>query len=410
MKNYKHQQDILEKNPDKRGLFLGTGSGKTRLASLLARSNTLVICPKTVRDAKTWEREWVNVGNDIDYLTVVSKEQFKKLWRDLPRYDTIIGDEAHTLAGVQPSEYQKNYKKFPKKSQIYEAVESYLEEHKPERIYMLTATPIPNPMVVYGLATLLGYKWSYPQFRDTFYFEKSRNIWLVKKTLKHKEKLATVVNHIGEVGRLQDWFDVPDQTYKTHTVEVTKGQNDCVMELQMLYPDPLVQLGKRHMLEQGIFEEVFLNENKTQAIDSYVQEFGKVVVFARYTKQIEHYAEVLGKKYEVLTLTGKTKHRQQLLEKANSLKEVVLIVQSQISAGWEIPEFPCMIFASESYSYIDREQAEGRILRANKLKKNLYVTLVAGEIDRRVRTTIDTKADFVEKMHAENICNQKKLI
>ena len=54
---YDHQKKILEEDPKKTGLFLSTGSGKSRIAMLLAEGNTLVIAPKTVRDAKTWEKE-----------------------------------------------------------------------------------------------------------------------------------------------------------------------------------------------------------------------------------------------------------------------------------------------------------------------------------------------------------------
>ena len=54
---------------------------------------------------------------------------------------------------------------------------------------------------------------------------------------------------------------------------------------------------------------------------------------------------------------------------------------------------PVVIFANESYKYIDREQGEGRVLRANKLKKNLYVTLIAGDIDKQVRSNIENKKD-----------------
>lgn len=413
MKNYNHQQKIINADPIKRGLFLGTGSGKTFLSLQLARGSTLVICPKTIRDEKVWEREWKLLYNpfkdDFCKLFVLSKEDFKKQADLLPRFDTIIGDEAHTLAGIHPATYQKNYVKYPKTSQIYTKLVHYIAKTKPQRVYMLTATPMPNPMVVYGLGTILGYKWSYKDFRDMFYWEKARNIWLVKKGKTEKEKLAKIVNNIGEIGRLEDFFDVPEQTYKDHYVEATKEQNGLVKELQLEYPDPLVQLGKRHQLEQGIYNGENIKENKTKVIEQYLQEFKKVIVFARYTKQIEYYEEYFKGKYNTYTLTGKTKNRQLNFEEARESDECLFIVQSSISAGWELPDFPCMIFASESFSYVDREQAEGRILRANHLKKNLYITLICGQTDKKVRDNIANKEDFVEHMHAEKLLRNNKL-
>ncbi len=411
--NYHHQQKIIDANPKKIGLFLGTGAGKTRIALQLARGRTLVVCTKTIFEDRIWdrEREKLKLTEAPVRLMVMSKEKFKKTWQDLPHFDTLIGDEAHKLAGIQAATFQRNYKKYPRTSQIYDAMLGYVQKHNPERVYLLTATPIPKPMVVYGLAQILGYKWDFFEFRNDFYFEKSRNIWLVRKSKAVKERLARIVNHIGEVGRLQDWYDVPDQTYKTHDVGVTKEQVEALPELQLLYPDPLVQLGKRHQLEQGHFEGMSVLENKTDAIRQYVNEFGKVIVFARYTAQIERYCRELGITHQnVFSLTGKTTNRGQLLEKVNSLDEYILIVQSSISEGWEVPDCPCVIFASESFSYTDREQAEGRILRVKKLKKNLYVTLIAGEVDKKVRDNISNKHDFVEHMHAENICKNKKLV
>jgi len=398
---YAHQQAIIDKDPTHRGLFLGTGSGKTRIACLLARGRTLVVCPKTIAEDRVWEREWEELGLDPSMLKVVSKEKFKKHVKKIPRVMTFIGDEAHTLAGVQPSTYQVNYKKYPKTSQIFTATREYLQRAKPKRVYMLTATPIPNPMVVYGLAYLLGHHWNFGEFRDEFYYEIKRNIFVVNHS--KKEQLAQMVNDIGEVGKLDDWFDVPDQTYKTDSVELTTEQKRHIKDIRLLYPDPLVQVGKMHQLEQGIYEGNMVKENKTKAIATLADEFKKVVVFAKYTAQIKHYAKVLSKKYNVMTLTGDTKERGDVLDKANEAPEMIFIVQAQISAGWALPHYPIMAFASESYSYIDREQGEGRVQRVNNIKKNLYVTLVAGDVDRKVREIINKKQDFVIAMHAENI-------
>ncbi len=413
MNNYAHQQKIIDKDPIKRGLFFGTGSGKTRTALQLARGSTLMICPKTIRDEKVWEREldnsYSNLGS-LSTLTVLSKEDFKKQADTLPQFNTVIIDEAHTVAGCYPATFQKNYVKYPKTSQIYAKLVHYIAKTTPQRVYLLTATPMPKPMTVYGLGTILGYKWDFFKFRDMFYWEKARNIWLVKKGKTEKEKLAKIVNNIGEVGRLQDFFDLPDQVYKNHYIESTAPQRALVKELQLEYPDPLVQLGKRHQLEQGIYDGKNIKENKTKVIEQYLQEFKKVIVFARYTKQIEYYEEYFnGKNYNVAVLTGATKDRGSLMQHARDSEECIFIVQSSISAGWEAPDFPCMIFASESFSYVDREQAEGRILRANHLKKNLYVTLLCGQTDKKVRENIANKEDFVEHMHAEKLLRDKKV-
>jgi predicted helicase len=142
-------------------------------------------------------------------------------------------------------------------------------------------------------------------------------------------------------------------------------------------------------------------DNKIDAILDYALQFPKMVVFARYTAQVEKIRLALSKaSYKVLTLTGQTKNRQEVLADANQSAECIIIIQSQISAGYELPDFPVMIFASLDYSIVNKIQAEGRILRINNLKKNLYITLVAdSEIDQAVYKSIENKTDFAESIY-----------
>ena len=99
-------------------------------------------------------------------------------------------------------------------------------------------------------------------------------------------------------------------------------------------------------------------------------------------------------------MTGGTKERGELIAEVNKLDSYIFIVSAQISAGWELPECPVMIFASMTYSIVDRIQGEGRILRANALKKNLYITLITkGGVDEAVFKALENKQDFNEKLY-----------
>ena len=62
MQLYEHQRKIIAEDKKKCGLFLSTGSAKTRIALLLACGETLVICPKTLAENKTWENEVEKIG------------------------------------------------------------------------------------------------------------------------------------------------------------------------------------------------------------------------------------------------------------------------------------------------------------------------------------------------------------
>jgi superfamily II DNA or RNA helicase len=429
MNLYSHQQKIIDEDPKKCGLFLGTGSGKTRIALLLARGRTLVVCPKTQREDGNWERELFNLTTPQEKflkfvkdesrlpirLTVISKETFRRDHATLPAFDTVIVDEAHTVLGVTPNTRHRNKKEIPKASQLFEALESYLERTKPERLYLATATIMKSPFTVWAAMKLLGKRDGSMQdffaFRQKFYSRlpmPGREVWVPKSDKATKDDLAYYVRATGYVGRLQDFFDVPDQTFRTEHIELTAAQKARIKELPMEYPEPIVRIGKRHQVENGVLAgdefsegEIFPNK-KVERIIELAEEFPRMVIFAKYRAQIaalKRSLEIEG--YKVLTLTGDTKDRGLLLAEANKVSQCIFIAQAQISAGWELPEYPVMVFASRTYSFVDYSQAQGRILRANALKKNLYINLVVkGGVDEAVDRSLINKCDFSERVYA----------
>lgn len=408
---YNHQKEIIEENKPKTGVFLGTGGGKTRICLHLAEGKTLVIVPKTQFEDQNWQKEVKKSNLDID-LTVISKEMFRRDWEKLPPFDTLISDESHTISGVTPNTIWKNRQRIPKASQLFWSVYNYIQKHNPKRIYLATATPTRTPMAVWAAAKLLGYDWDFYKFRHTFYFPlpiPGREIYSPKADSKSKDKLAELVRKIGYVGRLEDWFDVPDQIYKTHYVEMTEEQKKLSKKVTLDYPDPLICFQKVDQVENGILigdeytESIKLKSPKVEAILDYANEFGRLLVFARYTLQIEQIKESLEKEgKKVLVLDGKTKDKGEVIEEANNSEECVVIAQAQISAGYELPDYPCVIFASMSGSQVDLVQGIGRVQRANNIKKNIYVYLVTrGRADMARFETLMDKKDFHERLYLE---------
>lgn len=426
MKLYAHQKAIVDDDPKKCGLWLGTGSGKTRTALMLARGTTLVVAPKTQVEDGNWEREFetmfpncakalklmeeVEGKRESPSLVVISKETFRRDAHKLPRYDTVIGDEAHTQLGVTPNIKWIRGKPYPKTSQLFEEFQKYIKRTKPDRLYLVTATIIKSPMTVWAAGIILGRNWDFYKWRDMFYFRlpmAGREVYQAKSDASTKEKLAKQVRGLGYVGRLNDFFDVPEQTFRTMYIPLTEKQKARIKELPLEYPDPLVLFGKKLQVENGVLsgdefsDPEYFDNGKVEAILDYSVEFPQLVVFARYRAQIDQIASALrktGKK--VLTLTGDTKDRATVISEANNSTDCVLIVSSQVSAGWELPKYPVMVFASMTFSVIDRIQAEGRILRANHLKKNLFITLVVkGGADEAVYANIEMKKDFDARVY-----------
>lgn len=410
---YKHQQKIIQEDPAIAGLFLGTGSGKTLIALSLARGKTLVICPKTQKEDRNWEREAQRSGLKID-LTVMSKEEFRKRAQNLARFDTVIVDEAHTCLGVTPNVRYVKRQAIPKTSQLFEELGLYVMRVKPARFYLCTATVIRSPMTVWGAAKLLGHQWNFYEFRETFYVKlpmPGREVWTAKTDTATKERLAAAVRKIGYVGRLDDFFDVPDQTHKVVHIELTEAQKTRIKELPLEYPEPIVRVGKIHQVENGVLAGDEFNtpetfeSKKIDAILDVALEYPRFIVFAKYTAQIAQIRGALEKEgYKVLTIEGETKDRGAVLKEAAQSEACIVVCQAQISAGWELKEYPTMVFASKTYSFVDYDQALGRIQRADNIKKNLYIHLVVkGGTDEAVHKSIENKKDFNEKIYVSKL-------
>ena len=424
MKLYEHQRKILEKNRKKCGIFLGTGGGKTLVALLLSEGTTLVICPKQQREDKTWQKNAEKFGIFLP-LTVISKEDLRRDWETLPPFDTVIADEVHTLLGVGADTRRRKGEEIPKTSQIYEAFSSYLQKHPPKRLYLCSATPMSKPMNVWALATLLGQKWNFYEFRQKYYVDIRmgfRRIWLPRNDKATKDKLASLIRSFGYVGSLNDFFDVPPQTEITEYIELSPEQKKALSEISRTEADQLVRRAKERTVENGVLygtrvesegitdtvkkhTEIFPSR-KIDYILERAEEFPKLLVFANYTAQINAIDEALtAAGYRVITLTGATKDRKGAIEEAEKAEACVVVAQCSVSSGYELPSFPCCIFASKSWQYLHMEQGKGRILRANAMKKNLYIHLVVrGGADERCHEAIMSGKDFAEKLQ----CNEEK--
>lgn len=415
---YEHQKKIIKENKLKCGIFTGTGSAKTRTALEMAEGTTLIICPKQQREDRTWQRN-AEEFNIKCTMTVISKEDLRKCWETLSAYDTVIIDEVHNNLGVLPHYIQRKGVQIPKTSQIFEATQKYLKKHPPKRLYLCSATPVGKPLNLWAIATLLGEDWDFYRFREKYYKEiriGQRRIWIARQDDITKQRLAELVQKFGYTGALQDFFDVPEQTHRTVEIELSGAQKKAVAEMTFNEADPLIRRARLRTIENGVLygkkietghgkveymtkETIIYPSKKIDYILERAEEFPKLLIFANYTAQINEIARILQEEgYTVSTLTGKTEDRVNLIQNAEKALKHIVIVQSSIGSGWELPSFPCVIYASKSWRYVDYEQSLGRVLRANHLKKNLYIHLVVKGCDMDCHKAIMSGQDFQEKL------------
>ena len=202
-----HQKDIIDKDPKWWGLWLGTGSGKSRTALEMARGKTLVICPKQQKLDKTWEKnaERFKIYDKGVSLKVVSKEELKNKFKEIfyefreEGYTTLIIDEAHYFfTGIGPFTKRVKGEEVPATSLLLEALTIFLKHNKPERLYMLTATPASKPFHVWTIAGLLNFpRPDYYRFRAKYYIEQkngARRLFFPTKNKELQDNLPTALS------------------------------------------------------------------------------------------------------------------------------------------------------------------------------------------------------------------------
>lgn len=402
---FDHQQAVLDRAPSVRLLAFDTGTGKTitsiSLVNKLATdSRVLVVVPKT--NVEQWGVELSKYLKTGMSALVISKEEFKKKVKELEPFDNIIIDEGHYFAGISSDLTKKMY--------------WYLKKHNVKNRYICTATPYcSTPKNIYTLAKLLGHEWNYSEFVNKFFYYVDmgpRRVPMQRPDMENE--IAILVKQIGDTVDIKDVVDVPEQEVFVESITLTKEQVKAIDDNF----DPLfiVRWTRQHQIENGFMYENECSEsevggkicksfpsNKLARVIGLSEEHKKLVVVARYTAQLELFEKELTKRNKkVYLLSGATKNRQEIIDQANACDDCVFLMQASCSAGFELPTFDTMVFASLSFSYVDHKQACGRILRINNLHKNRYIHLVSDGVDRDVYSCIMKKQDFSLQIYSNN--------
>jgi len=396
MELYEHQKNFLCDDHKKHLLCWDMGTGKTRTAiewAKLREGKTLIIVPKGL--VENWQRECEKWG--YDYFNIISKENFKKKVYELDKYDNIIVDEAHYFAGA---------------SQMNKSLMAYIKMWPDSAIILLTGTPyMRNAWNVYRLGHILGRTdWKYRQFDFTFFNMVrmgQRVIPVQKQDLASKELLATYVNDIGSTKHLSECADVPVSQEYAEKVQITKSQLVGCMELQDF--EPIVRFTKEQQIMGGYMKgdefspDENFTSNKRTKLQELVGQNDKIMIVCRYTHEIRELEEFFKKqKRNVFTLHGGVKDRDDVVQKARTSDDCVLIVGAQMSEGWEIPEIETMIFYSHSFSLKDYMQMKGRIQRINDLRPRCYIHLVVEKsVDEGILDSLMNKKDFLAHIYAK---------
>ena len=191
---YKHQVKFLDQNPDVAMLVHGLGSGKTRTSIEWAKKRlpevALIICPKGLKE--NWRRECEKWG--LKHYQIISKEEFKKLCKEL-HYQVLIIDEAdHFFSPMF-------------KSQLSKALKWYIDNIKPN-LLLLSGTPYrSSSWNIFVAGYFLGHKWSFQKFKYEFFSEIRMGFRTIPVPRKGSdEKIKKIINNISDVFHVEDGF------------------------------------------------------------------------------------------------------------------------------------------------------------------------------------------------------------
>lgn len=355
-----------------------TGTGKTHTAKLWLLqegrdTNAVIIVPKQLR--ASWKK-------DAPYATVYSFEDFVKA--DPPANPSaIVVDEADAMAS--PLFVAKSRSKRTEK--LYNYVMANPEAH----VLLLTATPVRStPWNMHTLLVLakLEPPETWKAYRDC-YFELQYKPYLPRPAYFPRagwqKMMQALIDKYTHTALMSDIVDLPEETHDIIKLEPPEYEENEW--------EPAKQFVSDHLAEQ---------RGKGARIKEIAKGYRKVVVVAHYREQIDLLYKDLSTERFTVVLDGRTKKPEDVIKAAEEAPECYFIIQASVGAGFELPSFAVMVFASQGYSVRNWVQMCGRIKRINALKPVKYFYLQAGRCDRMVYKTIKAGEDFVPSKYKQH--------
>lgn len=387
-----HQIEAVEKTPNKWGLWFKMRVGKTptaiRLASTRVRS-CIVIVPKSIK--QQWENEVVKWNDSNCEFFIITKETFRRDALKIKRYDAIIIDEAHRQAS--------NYKNL-----FFKSLQKYINIHNPSHRWLLTGTPYTaNAWGPYSYKIILGQEPNWFLWNNKYFIQIKMGKYKVPVFRRGmEEELRRELLSIGTVIDLKDIADVAEDNIEIETFDLNAEQKSNIKNITDFLP--IVKYTKYHQLESGVLksdgyvDSINILCEKDKRLLELVEDEDKIIIVCRYLDQIEKYKKLLndcGKK--IFVISGQTKESASVVaEYAEKEDKAIVLVQGDTCDGYSLESFNTMVFASQSYSFVNYDQMKSRMKSRNKLTACNYIHLItSGEsVDRAVYNCVKHKEDF----------------
>lgn len=412
----------------KRFIAGGVGTGKT-IASLYAFDDVktiLVVTPKILRDLGTWQEDLNKITLDIK-VTHISKEDLKKQYESLGKYDAVIFDEAckFLLSGVRPEQRTSRGVPYLDVSETYRCAYKYLQKTQPKYVLLIDATPLANkPLAVWAAMDILrqlksdrleSHAWFVNKFYTplkkgyaTFWKEKtipSRHCSKADTEQAQKDifhlwnKIAVFVDDNAKIPPIEENIYVLISSPLKVVLDEIAGEyagNPSLMS--RLFG---AQNSHRSLIEFN--DEAHTMSVKREQIGS--DKLSKVIellndkkpthgaiIFSTFTEQQKAIIDALmatGRIVGHINGSTKFKDRKSILDAFNEGQVDVLVIQSGICEGYNTPTCDTIIRISPPIRAASLEQQYGRINRKSNYKQNYIYNIILKGNNKK---TIDEQA------------------
>jgi SNF2 family DNA or RNA helicase len=367
---FAYQRHFYDTMLDRDAMWADAGIGKSYvlLLWLLDKQDTnpMVMCPKAIK--RQWEKKLVDW--QLHKTTVVTKEEYKNIpIKELVKYNTLAIDEAQYASA--PLFIARD------RSAIAEHVYNHVSQIP--NVLLTTATPIMSKCAnLHTQATFLGIDWEWKEYRAKYMELRSvpyipRPAWLHKKGWQ--KAIAFDIPKTGRVVRMSEVVELPAVTEEVIDVPMTAEVKKRYLNLKHEVFESTALWVAEHRVEQ---------ECKVQYLKELSNKHAKILVVARYKKQIAELQKELEKIRPTFSVTGDTKNQGAVVEEAQKYPEVFLIMQASIGAGLDINGISVTVFVSQAWSSAHNIQMRGRTVRIHDLKPVKYTYLIGGKRDRAV--------------------------
>jgi len=373
MKLMPHQQRAIDRNGNYELWCWSMRTGKTLPASLwsnhpIRNSNPYVLCLK--KDKKPWQKA-------APHATVLTKEEFKKVWESIEKPSCVVVDESHWAHGALFTR---------QRSKQAEALYRFIKKWPDMHVLLTTATPVRNdPSSLHAALCFIGHyipwkDWQEEMYELTYKPYLPRPAWMPKKDWR--ERCRPYLEKYADIVKLEDVVDyLPPETHEI--IEV---------------PTPLYEY-KEDEERRWTTEHQHEQTEKHKAIQELGDSHRKLIIIAHYTATVESLAAKLKTQKPTYVLNGQTKNQQEVIEAAQQADDCYFIVQAGMASGFDGYMFDAMVFTAMSHKVTEYMQSLGRLHHTQHIKPAIYYYLIAkypkgGSWDADLYASIKAGKDF----------------